>query len=226
MSLLEARHVSKCFHAGSEREVWALRDHSLLIPQGSFVALIGSSGCGKTTLLSLLGALDRPTQGRVLWDGRDLSLCSDVELARMRRRLGFVFQNFALIPRLPLWENITYPLVPRGISRAERHEIARALLARFHLLNYLHKTPQELSTGEQQRIAVARALVGNPEVILADEPTSNLDRTTARTLLSCLQEFHASGRTLIVASHDPELVQMATIVHELWPSHSDHPRTE
>lgn len=215
MTQLEARQVGKCFRQGSEGEVWALRDHSLVIPRGSFLVLVGPSGCGKTTLLGLLGALDRPTQGQVFWEGRDLSVCSDVELARVRRRLGFVFQNFALIPKLPLWENITYPLIPRGVSRAERFEIARTLLARFGLTSKLLKTPQELSTGEQQRIAVARALAANPDVILADEPTSNLDRPTATTLLTCLQEFHASGRTLIVSSHDPELVRLATTVHEL-----------
>jgi putative ABC transport system ATP-binding protein len=215
MSLLEACHVAKCFRPGSEAEVWALRDMSLVIPRGSFSVLIGPSGCGKTTLLGLLGALDRPTQGQVLLEGRDLGACSDVELARVRRRLGFVFQSFALIPKLPLWENITYPLIPRGIPRADRYEIARTLLARFGLTSKLLKTPQELSTGEQQRVAMARALAADPEVLLADEPTSNLDRGTAARLLSCLYDFHASGRTLIVSTHDPELVRLATHVNEL-----------
>lgn len=215
MPLLETRNVGKCYLQGSDAEVWALRDHSLAISRGSFLVLSGPSGCGKTTLLSLLGALARPTHGKVLWEGRDLNACSDIELARLRRRLGFVFQNFALISKLPLWENITYPLIPRGVSRAERFEIARKLLARFQLTSKLLRTPQELSTGEQQRIAVARALAGNPEVILADEPTSNLDRPTATKLLTCFQEFHATGGTLIISSHDPEVVRLATTVHEL-----------
>jgi putative ABC transport system ATP-binding protein len=217
MSLLEARNVSRCFRQGTKEEVWGLRQVSLVVPQGSFCALSGPSGCGKTTLLGLLGALDRPTSGQVIFDGCDLGTCSDVELARVRRRLGFVFQNFGLIAHLPVWENITYPLVPRGISRVNRWETARTLSARFGIAAALRKTPEELSAGEQQRVAVARALATNPEVLLADEPTSNLDRGTAETLLSCFREFHSSGGTLVVATHDPVLIRLASSVKELKP---------
>jgi len=215
MSLLEARNVSRCFRQGTKAEAWALRDVSLVVPKGSFCVLTGPSGCGKTTLLGLLGALDRPTRGQVLLDGRDLGTCSDVELARIRRRIGFVFQNFGLIARLPLWENITYPLIPRGVARASRWEIARTLISRFGLTADLCKRPEELSAGEQQRVAVARALATNPEVLLADEPTSSLDRTNADLLLSCLRQFHACGGTLVVASHDPVVIHLATNVKEL-----------
>src|SRR5438093_6098249 len=124
MVILEARNACKYYHAGTAAEVRALDGVSLSIARGSLVVLTGPSGSGKTTLLALLGALERPTRGQVLFQGRDLRSCSDVELARIRRRLGFVFQNFALIPTLPVWENITYPLIPRGVRRSQRYELA------------------------------------------------------------------------------------------------------
>lgn len=207
--------VSKCFKQGTAREVWALRDVSGSIPQGSFAVLTGPSGSGKTTLLGLLGALDRPTCGQVLFQGQDLTACRDVALARLRRRMGFVFQTFALIPRLPVWENVSYPLIPRGIPRVRRYEIARSLLERCGIANTIIKKPEELSVGEQQRAAVARALVGQPEVLLADEPTSNLDVRSAGLLLALLKELHVEGRTVIVASHDQSVVSSATVVLEL-----------
>ena len=192
-----------------------MRDVSLAIAQGSFCVLTGPSGSGKTTLLALLAALDRPTAGQVLVDGRDLAACSDVELARVRRRMGFVFQSFALIPRLPVWQNVTYPLIPRGISWPARFEVARSLLSRFGLADKLSNGPEELSAGEQQRVAVARALAGQPEILVADEPTSNLDRATAGTLTALLREFHLSGKTVLVSTHDSELVSLATTVCKL-----------
>jgi putative ABC transport system ATP-binding protein len=215
MTFLEARNLAKCFRQGTEAEVWALEDVSLVVAAGSFAVLTGPSGSGKSTLLGLLGALDRPTRGQVIWAGRDLTTLSHVELGRVRRRIGFVFQSFALIPRLSLWENITYPLIPRGVPIAERHEIARALLGRFGMSGKISKTPEQLSAGEQQRVAVARALAGSPELLLADEPTSNLDRATAASLLSLFQEFHASGKTVLVSSHDPDLIGQATHVYQL-----------
>src|SRR5689334_18556928 len=131
MAILEARQLGKFYRAGSPAEVRAVHDVSLEVPAGSFTLLTGPSGSGKTTLLALLGRLERPTWGQVLFAGRDLAACSDAELARLRRRLGFVFQDFALIRGLPAWENLTYPLIPRGTPRAERFRLARDLLARF-----------------------------------------------------------------------------------------------
>jgi putative ABC transport system ATP-binding protein len=213
--LFETRDLSKDYRPGSKAQVHALQGICLTIPNGSFVLLTGPSGSGKTTLLALLGALERPTQGKVLFEGHDLSDHSDVSLARLRRRMGFIFQDFALIPGLPAWDNITYPLIPRGVRRAERYERARSQLANLGLLDKLAMTPEELSGGEQQRVAVARALAGEPDVLLADEPTSNLDPGTAGALLETLVEAHAEGKTVIVSSHDPQFLPLATLTYEL-----------
>jgi putative ABC transport system ATP-binding protein len=215
MSILEARQLCKFYRAGSTAEVRALQDVSLEVPAGSFTLLTGPSGSGKTTLLALLGGLERPTRGQVLFAGRDLSACSDVELARLRRRMGFVFQDFALVPGLPAWENVTYPLIPRGVSRAERFRRARELLGGFGLADKLAARPPELSGGEQQRVAVARALAGRPEVLLADEPTSNLDEESGRAVVDLLRQAHGEGTTVVVSSHDPRLVAVAARVCEL-----------
>jgi putative ABC transport system ATP-binding protein len=215
MPLFETRNVCKFYRTGGRAEVRALEDVSVSIPPGSFTALSGPSGSGKTTLLALLGALERPTRGQVLFDGRDLGSFSDVGLARVRRRLGFIFQDFALIPDLPAWENITYPLIPRGVAASRRRGLAESLLARLGIPDRLTARPQELSGGEQQRVAVARALAGEPEALLADEPTSNLDPDAARDLTAVLREFHATGKTLIVSTHDLQLTALATEVHQL-----------
>jgi putative ABC transport system ATP-binding protein len=212
MSILEVQHLNKIYRPGSAGEVRALCDVSLAVPAGSFTVLAGPSGSGKSTLLAILGLLERPTSGRVLFQGRDLSRCSDVELARCRRRMGFVFQDFALIPGLPVWENITYPLVPRGVSRPERYRLAGEVLTRFGLIEKATARPRELSGGEQQRVAVARAIIGKPEVVLADEPTSNLDDAAATVVIDLLRQTHAAGTTVVAASHDPRLAALATRV--------------
>jgi putative ABC transport system ATP-binding protein len=213
--ILEARQLSKSFRIGTAREVRALQEVSMSIAAGSFCALTGPSGCGKTTLLALLGALERPTSGQVLFQGRDLSVFSDVELARARRHMGFVFQDFSLVPALRVWENITYPLIPRGVPRADRYAKAQALLERFTLADRLLARPKELSGGEQQRVALARALAGDPAIIFADEPTSNLDPEAAAIVLSLLQVLHAEGRTIILATHEPRALELATNIYEL-----------
>ncbi len=213
--LLEAESLSRIYHPGTSSEVRALSDVSLVIPAGSYVVLAGPSGSGKTTLLSLLGALDRPTAGGVRFSDRNLEECSDVELARQRRRMGFVFQDFSLIPRLPIWENITYPQIPRGLSAAKRRQAADDVLARLGLTAKADTPPEELSGGEQQRAAVARALIGNPEVIFADEPTSNLDRRAAAELAAILQEINDNGTTLVVSTHDTDLAGSASLVFTL-----------
>jgi ABC-type lipoprotein export system ATPase subunit len=213
--ILETRNVCKYYRRGTAQEVRAVDGVSVAIARGSFAALTGPSGSGKTTLLALLGALERPSGGQVLYHGRDLSDCSDVELSRTRRRMGFVFQDFALIPTLTVGENITYPLVPRGVRPAARRARAEALLARLGLKDRLRARPHELSGGEQQRVALARAMAGQPEAILADEPVSNLDLEAGRSVLTMLQEIHAEGTTIILTTHDPEAISLATCVHTL-----------
>jgi putative ABC transport system ATP-binding protein len=214
-TILEAQKVSKYYRTGTAQEVRALEGVSLRIEPGAFVALRGASGSGKTTLLAVLGALERPTSGRVLFGGRDLATFSDIGLARARRRMGFVFQDFALIPALSVWENVTTPLVPRGVPRAARYSRARTVLARFGVEDKASALPAELSGGEQQRVALARALAGEPEVLLADEPTSNLDPDAGRGVLTFLKELHAEGRTILVASHESAVLGLAGTVYEL-----------
>jgi ABC-type lipoprotein export system ATPase subunit len=213
--LLETRNLSKLFRKGTTRQVTAVDGVSLIIARGTFTVLTGPSGSGKTTLLALLGALERPTAGQVIFADRDLSICSDVELARLRRRMGFVFQDFALIPGLSVEDNITYPLIPRGFSRGARRTLARSLLARFDLEAKLFALPADLSGGEQQRVALARALAGDPELLLLDEPTSNLDPEASRFALSILRELHAQGRTIILATHEAQAIAFSSQVHEL-----------
>ena len=211
MPVLEARGLCKYYG----QTVRALDDASLEVAAGGCAAVTGPSGSGKSTLLTLLGALDYPTKGTVLFDGRDLGGCSDAERTRIRRRMGFTFQSFALVARLPVWENITYPLIPRGVIRAERYRRAVALLDRMGLKDRLMAKPEELSGGEQQRVALARALAGNPDVIIADEPTSNLDQQTGDIVANMLREHHARGATVLLASHDPRLIAAADVVYRM-----------
>lgn len=215
MSLVEARQLGKVYRAGSRGRICALEDVSLDIPTGALVLLRGPSGSGKTTLLALLAGLERPTSGQVSFAGKDLGTCSGVELARVRRRIGFVFQDFALIPGLPVWENVAYPLIPRGVPRSERARLAEELLGRFDLADRRMARPVELSGGEQQRVALARALAGRPELIVADEPTSNLDEQAGQRVIALLEQVRTDGRTLIVSSHDARFLGSATMVYEL-----------
>lgn len=213
--MIRTEHLCKFYRGRDREEVRAVDDVSLTVSRGRWMVLTGPSGSGKTTLLSLLGALTRPSGGSVILNDVELNRCSDFELARVRRTIGFVFQNYSLLPRLPVWENITYPLIPRGVPAAARFEIARELLQRLGLVNRMEHRPEQLSGGEQQRVAVARALAADPAVLLADEPTSSLDRRAAQQLREILQEIHASGVTLVLSAHSSELIQMATDVVEL-----------
>ena len=212
--LFEARAVGKRWRAdGSESA--ALVDVSLSIPRGAFAAITGPSGSGKSTLLALLGALDRPSTGAVLFDGQDTTEVSESERTRIRRRIGFVFQSFPMIRRLPVWENVTYPLVPSGASSAVRRKRAEKLLARVGAGALLDKRPETLSGGECQRVGLARALVADPAALLADEPTSNLDPRSAEAVAAILASLHAAGSTVVVATHDPRLISLASTVYEL-----------
>jgi putative ABC transport system ATP-binding protein len=215
MLQFETRSLCKYYRAGSPAEVRALDDVSLGIERGSLTVITGPSGSGKTTLLALLAALERPTCGQVLVEGRTLGDCSDVELTRVRRHIGFVFQDFSLIPHLTSQENITYPLIPRGVPRPERVRRACEWLARFGMEGKLSAPARDLSGGERQRVAIARALAGEPEALLADEPTSNLDAATSATLFAAIRELHAAGKTVVVSSHDAGLIALASKTCEL-----------
>jgi putative ABC transport system ATP-binding protein len=219
MSLFQAIALSKHYRARSGSTVRALEDVSLTIEPGSFTVISGPSGSGKSTLLAILGGLERLTSGRVLFDDQDLDKGSGTELTRVRRRLGFVFQDFALIPGLPIWENITYPLIPRGVRRRERFAVADSLLEQLGLADKRDVRPSELSGGEQQRVAIARALAVSPMAILADEPTSNLDPAASAVIVRLLREQNAKGTTIIVATHDPEWRSLATNVINLDGGH-------
>jgi putative ABC transport system ATP-binding protein len=213
--MIRAEHLCKFFGKRREPEVRAVDNVSLEISAGSFAVLSGPSGSGKTTLLSMLGALTRPTSGTVVLAGCDLTSSSDVEMARARRKIGFVFQNFSLIPRLPVWENVTYPLIPQGVGTAMRFEIAREILERLNISQKMENRPDQLSGGEQQRVALARALAAKPKILMADEPTSNLDPRAASELIELLREIQTTGVTMILSTHCPELLEFATDVFRL-----------
>lgn len=210
--LFEATLVSRIYRRGTPREVRAVDGVSLAVERGTCWALTGPSGSGKSTLLALLGGLDRPTTGEVRFAGESLASLSDVGLARVRRRLGFVFQSFSLLPRLAVWENVTYPLVPRGVRRGERLRLAEKFLGPLGLADRLQEPAETLSGGEQQRVAVARALIGRPEAVLADEPTSQLDPLAADGIRQLLGQLVNDGVTLVLATHEPKLMALATHV--------------
>src|SRR5262245_7169016 len=206
MSLFEVHSLCKYYRPRNQFEVRALDNVSLTVALGSMTILTGPSGSGKTTLLAILAGLDRPTGGQVLFEGKDLVAFSDMELARYRRKTGFVFQDFALIANLSVEDNITYPLIAHGWSGPRRRQRARELLGQSGLAPHLPRKIHELSGGEQQRVAIVRALAGDPAVLFADEPTSNLDPESGHFLLQTFQELCSTGKTLIISSHDPRII--------------------
>jgi putative ABC transport system ATP-binding protein len=206
----ELRGVTRRYGQG-QTEVQAVRDLSLQIDAGEFVAIVGPSGSGKTTLLQLLGALDRPTAGEILFEGRDLAKLGEGGLTSLRlAALGFVFQQFNLIPTLSAAQNVELALAPRGFDSAKRHEIVEELLRSVGLGSRGHHLPGQLSGGEQQRVAIARALANGPRVVLADEPTGNLDSTTGDEIIALLCELSDDrGQTIVLVTHNPEIAARA-----------------
>ena len=195
----------------------ALRGVNLKVESGDFLAIVGPSGSGKSTLLNLIGVLDKPTEGKVLIDGVDVSALNDDQLAELRRRIGFVFQFFNLIPRLTASENVELPLTINGINKRERKEKTRELLKAIGLSERAGHNPAELSGGEQQRVAIARALANSPRFLLLDEPTGNIDSKTAEMLISLLKTLNEErGVTIIIITHDQNIAKQAKhVVHLL-----------
>ena len=201
--------VWKTYTAGSLR-VDALRGVGLRISEGEYVAIMGPSGSGKSTLMHILGCLDVPTSGEYWLHGQDVSAMGEEGLAQVRNQdIGFVFQQFNLLPSMPAWRNVELPLTYAGVGRPERKARALAALDRVGLGDRVEHRPGELSGGQQQRVAVARALVTDPALILADEPTGNLDSTATRDVLDLLDELHEQGRTVVLITHEPEVAERA-----------------
>ncbi|MBA2672277.1 ABC transporter ATP-binding protein [Ramlibacter sp.] len=201
--MIELSNIGKTYQLGGEGYA-ALEGVNLRIARGEFVALIGASGSGKSTLMNILGCLDVPTTGSYVLDGRAVAGLDEAQLAAVRnRKIGFIFQNFHLLPRASAWSNVAQPLIYRGVPRAQREAAAREALCRVGLEHRLHHKPNELSGGQRQRVAIARALVGAPQLLLADEPTGNLDSKTAAEIMALLTELHGEGLTLIIVTHEP-----------------------
>jgi putative ABC transport system ATP-binding protein len=203
--ILETRELHKTYASG-DVEVHALRGVSIAVEPGELVSIMGTSGSGKSTLMNILGCLDRPTSGSLILDGRDVSRLSKDELAEVRNRtLGFVFQSFNLLPRTTALENVELPLLYAGVPAKERRARATRALERVGLADRQGHTPNQLSGGQQQRVAIARALVGEPKIILADEPTGNLDTATSDEVMGLFTELGKAGITVVLVTHEPDI---------------------
>ncbi len=206
---IDLQRITKTYKSGS-LEVPALQGVDLRIERGEYVAIMGPSGSGKSTMMNILGCLDRPTSGTYRLDGEDVSHLDDNALAAIRlRKLGFVFQGFNLLPRTDALKNVALPLFYAGVSTRERNARATETLREVGLADRAHHKPSELSGGQQQRVAIARALVNDPAVLLADEPTGNLDTKTSADIMALIDQLHAGGRTIIMVTHDENIARNA-----------------
>jgi len=206
MALIKLNKIKKIYDQGEENEFHALDGINLEIGKGDFVAIMGVSGSGKSTLMNIIGCLDKPTSGVYFLEGDEIEKKSSSELVKIRRnKIGFVFQNFNLLPRMQAVKNVELPLVYKGVRPKKRRQIAKKMLEEVGLGNRIRHRPNMLSGGEQQRVAIARALVNNPSVLLADEPTGNLDSKSGSQVMDLLSKLHKEGTTIIVVTHDPKI---------------------
>jgi putative ABC transport system ATP-binding protein len=207
--VIQLKNISRFFQVGTET-VKALVDVTLNIYRNEFVALMGPSGSGKSTMMNLLGCLDTPTSGSYFLNGIDVSKMSDNELADIRNKeIGFIFQTFNLLPRSTALDNVTLPLIYAGISKQQRIQIATETLQQVQLADRMNHKPNELSGGQRQRVAIARALVNKPSIVLADEPTGNLDSKTSVEIIGLLEEIHRMGNTIIIVTHEEDIAMHA-----------------
>jgi putative ABC transport system ATP-binding protein len=207
--LIEAESIKKIYKVG-EQETSALRGISLEIKEGEYIAVTGPSGSGKSTLLHILGCLDLPTSGNYKFKGKEISNLKDIELSKIRNReIGFVFQFFNLLPREDSLHNVELPLIYRNIPDTKRKKMAISALEKINMLHRSNHLPNELSGGERQRVAIARAIVAEPELILADEPTGNLDSKTGEEIISLFENLHKEGKTVIIVTHESSIAEKA-----------------
>ena len=214
MALIQTQDLWKTYQMGSE-EIHALRGVSIEIEKGEYVAIMGPSGSGKSTLMNLIGCLDTPSKGSYLLNGKQVSQMNDDELARIRNEeIGFVFQTFNLLPRATALHNVELPLVYGGVSGKTRVERARAALEKVELLDRQTHRPNQLSGGQRQRVAIARALVNDPSILLADEPTGNLDSKTGVEIMGVFERLHSGGNTVVLVTHEPDIAAYAhRVIH-------------
>ena len=214
MALVQIQHVTKVFKESVTQQVHALAGLSLEIAPGSFVALSGPSGSGKTTLLNLIGCLDKPTSGKIILDGEEVSALPQAYLSQIRlRKIGFIFQDYNLIPTFTAAENIEYVLWLQGVPTAERRQRTQEICKRFGIEKLIQRHPSQMSRGQQQRVAVARAIVHHPKIVLGDELTANLDHKTGRELLEFLKSLNEyEGITFVYATHDPVMIEYANAI--------------
>lgn len=219
MPLVELNNLTKIYNSG-ENEVRALSNISLCIDEGEFVAIIGQSGSGKSTLMNMLGCLDLPDSGKYLLEGENVAHIPEETLAHIRnRRIGFIFQGFNLISSLNALENVELPLMYRGIRAKERYQLAYNALDRVGIANRIKHHPSQLSGGQQQRVAIARAIAAKPPILLADEPTGNLDSASGFEVMSILQDLHKEGKTVILITHDNSIASMADRIIRIVDGH-------
>ena len=207
--IITVDNINKTYKNGS-LELQVLKNISFKVDKGEFLAIMGSSGSGKSTMMNILGCLDNQYEGRYILDGIDISKSTENELSEIRnKKIGFIFQSFNLLPRLSALENVELPLVYSSVPKAERHKRAAELLEMVGLKDRMHHRPNELSGGQRQRVAIARALVNNPSIILADEPTGNLDSKSEGEIIEILQKLNKMGKTIVIVTHEPSIGEIA-----------------